>query len=126
MNIYHIFGLFFFSTILCLFFIPLLKFYAPRWGLIDKPSDRRIHTTSIPRCGGIAVFIASHVTIGLSLLLFPDSSLYKTVSWLEIFIGSLAIFIIGILDDKYSLSAWIKLGGQLIVSIFMFHKYGEF
>jgi len=109
-----------FPALFCLLTIPLLKFYAPRWGLIDNPSDRRIHTNKIPRCGGVAIFIATHLTIGLSLLLFPDLILHESVSWLEIFIGSFALFIIGIIDDKISLSAWIKLGGQLIVSILMF------
>ena len=45
--------------------VPLVKKIAPFLGLVDMPSDRRIHKTPIPRCGGIAVFLATHLALAV-------------------------------------------------------------
>ena len=36
---------------------------APRVGLIDQPGERRIHSTPIPRAGGIAVWLSFMITL---------------------------------------------------------------
>ena len=60
MSVYQTFGLFILPlNILFVVYTPLLKFYAPSWGLIDKPSDRRIHSKEIPRCGGPDIIICA-------------------------------------------------------------------
>ena len=40
--------------------------------------------------------------------------------WITIFIGSLALLLIGIFDDRFDMKAWFKLLGQLGVAVFMF------
>ena len=108
------------SALICVVFVPLLKKYAVAWGLVDEPSERRIHTTPIPRCGGIAIFLATHLTIGGFILFGNGSGDGQLSLWLELLIGSAILLIIGLLDDKYSLSAWVKLGGQLVIASLMF------
>ena len=49
-----------------------------------------------------------------------NMELVKLALWLELLLGSSILLIIGLLDDKYSLSAWMKLGGQLVVASLMF------
>ena len=74
----------------------------------------------IPRCGGIAVFLATHLTI-IGFILYDNKSALEQISlWTELFLGSGILLIIGFIDDKYSISAWLKLLAQIVLSIFMF------
>ena len=40
--------------------------WAPRLGLVDYPSDRKVHTRPTPRGGGLAIFAAVSVVFPLS------------------------------------------------------------
>ena len=51
------------ALVTALVLVPLVKKVAPFLGLVDEPSERRIHKTPIPRCGGIAVFTATHIAL---------------------------------------------------------------
>ena len=37
---------------------PVARVVAVRWGAIDKPSGRKIHSSPIPRLGGLAIWVA--------------------------------------------------------------------
>ncbi len=43
------------ATVLCLLLTP----FAKRIGLLDHPSERKVHQSSIPLVGGPAVYLAS-------------------------------------------------------------------
>ena len=47
---------------------PLMKKMGIRLGAVDHPSERKVHTTPIPRIGGLAVFLAFTATMALSNL----------------------------------------------------------
>ncbi len=102
--------------------VPWVKRIAPALGLVDEPDERRIHKVPIPRCGGIAVFAATH--IGLLIVFFGPwrnlAGVTQIREWTFIFVGSLALLLIGTFDDHFGLRAWIKLFGQLGVALFMF------
>jgi len=102
--------------------VPLVKKIAPFLGLVDMPSDRRIHKTPIPRCGGIAVFVATH--LALAVVFFgPWHELAGSIQlpeWIVLFAGSLALLLIGLIDDRFGMRAWFKLFGQLAVSLLMY------
>lgn len=102
--------------------VPWAKKIAPRLGMVDEPDERRIHTVAMPRCGGIAVFAATHLAI-LVVFLGPWRNLAGAIQireWLVVFTGSFALLLIGILDDHVGIRAWFKLFGQLGVALFMF------
>ena len=40
-------------------FTPIVKILAIRIGAMDKPDARKVHHGSIPRLGGLAIFIGS-------------------------------------------------------------------
>lgn len=102
--------------------IPLVKRIAPALGLVDIPSDRRIHKVSVPRCGGIAVFIATH--LALAVIFFgPWKNLEGSIhlkEWAVLFGASLALLLIGLVDDRFGMKAWFKLLGQLLIAITMY------
>ncbi len=86
---------------------PLVKSFAYKVGAIDVPRDnRRMHTTPIPRLGGLAIFIAFF----LSALLF--GKLDRQMQ--GILLGAVVIEILGVFDDIFALKAIPKL----IVQIF--------
>ncbi|MCK5675766.1 MAG: hypothetical protein KAH99_01975, partial [Verrucomicrobia bacterium] len=102
--------------------VPLVKKVAPRLGLVDEPSERRIHKTPVPRCGGIAVFVATHIALIVAFL-GPWRDLAGAIhlqEWGFIFAGSLALLLFGLFDDRFGMRAWLKLFVQLGVALLMF------
>ncbi len=88
---------------------PLVKHLANRVGAIDVPKDgRRMHTVPIPRMGGLAIFLG----FLLSTLIFY-SDLRSDRGLQSILLGAILIVILGVFDDKYTLSAKLKLVVQL-------------
>ena len=59
---------FFVSMILTRIFIAV----GPRLGLMDEPGERRVHTTSVPRAGGLAIWIAFTIVLWAADTIFPN------------------------------------------------------
>nr|WP_263324830.1 MraY family glycosyltransferase [Neobacillus sp. Marseille-Q6967] len=88
---------------------PLVKKFAYRIGATDKPNHRKVHQATMPRLGGLAIYISFLVGI---FMLNPE-----TPASFAILLGSLIIVITGICDDLFELSAKIKLMGQLAAAL---------
>ena len=88
---------------------PLVKKLAIAIGAIDKPDPRKVHQKIMPRLGGLAIYI-SFIIGFLALGLMNRETL-------PIIIGCTIIIITGILDDKFTLSAKVKLLGQIVAAI---------
>ncbi|SHF76633.1 glycosyltransferase family 4 protein [Ornithinibacillus halophilus] len=110
----------FFSKLLIAFLISLLstwlltypiKKLSVKFGVVDFPNYRKIHTKVTPRLGGLAIFLGA--LIG-SFYLQPSHEHLP-----EIFFGAVTILITGILDDKYNIRPVIKLTGQIIAASFL-------
>jgi UDP-GlcNAc:undecaprenyl-phosphate GlcNAc-1-phosphate transferase len=90
---------------------PLVKILAHRVGAIDVPTDeRRMHTSPIPRLGGLAIFFGF---ITAALLFCPMTSQVK-----GILLGGVFIIVLGVFDDIMALSAKVKLVGQIVAALF--------
>ncbi|WP_313892632.1 MraY family glycosyltransferase [Psychrobacillus sp.] len=87
---------------------PLVIKLAHIIGAVDKPSERKVHANVMPRLGGLAIFIA--VVVGYFV-----AGLYEA-KITGIIVGALIIIVLGIIDDKYELSAKIKLLGQILAA----------
>ncbi|WP_352419507.1 MraY family glycosyltransferase [Proteiniborus sp.] len=86
---------------------PLAKYTAKKIGAIDVPKDdRRVHKVPIPRLGGLAIYLASII----SMLIFLPID--KTM--VSIMIGGTIIVITGIIDDVKPMSARWKLFFQIL------------
>ncbi len=82
--------------------VPVLRFFAFRWGILDQPSERKIHHQPIPLLGGLAIFFSFFLVLFLSRgHLFPRA--LSVHHWLGFFFGALFLVIGGFLDDKYNL-----------------------
>jgi UDP-GlcNAc:undecaprenyl-phosphate GlcNAc-1-phosphate transferase len=88
------------------FLTALLIRWAPRLGLVDYPSERKVHTQPTPRGGGLAIFTA------VSLVPLAATEI-SVIQWLL----ATAIVLLGLLDDLWSLRWQLRLQIQLGVSI---------
>ncbi len=92
---------------------PLARNVGSRWGFMDQPSQRKIHSTPIPRVGGVAVFLAFMV----ALLLFGRLFYIRQV--IGIFLGATVVSGVGLWDDRWSLRPLSKLVGQVVGAVIL-------
>jgi len=109
-----------FLTSLIISFIatPYVKKLAVKVGAVDAPNQRKVHTRTMPRMGGLAIYLGYVVAF---FLFVPDASMGEM---LGIFIGSTIVMVVGMLDDKYQLSPKWKLLGQLIAASIVVIPFG--
>lgn len=82
---------------------PLSRQIAMRMGVVDKPSQRKIHQGQMPLMGGLAIYVA----FAISLLLFsPPQYLIELGAVLS---GAASLAFIGFLDDRFILGTRIRL-----------------
>lgn len=83
---------------------PLSLIFIKKLGLFDDPKTHKhpaiIHKKPIPRGGGIPLFIGIVIT---SILFIPIT---KTI--IALFIASLIALVVGVLDDKFDLSPYLR------------------
>jgi len=94
---------------------PAVKSLAFRIGAVDRPNARKVHTRVMPRLGGLAIY-ASFLAGFFALLPFlPDGMLgaYDRRFISALLAGGAIIVLIGALDDRFELSAKVKLLGQI-------------
>lgn len=77
-------------------------------GLVDQPGGRKVHERSIPLVGGISIITG----IGIAAL-FNSLVLETIQTYGYPFIAILAILLMSVLDDRFDLSAKIRLGIQI-------------
>lgn len=87
---------------------PLVIKLAHKIGAVDKPNARKVHAKIMPRLGGLAIFIG--VIVGY----FTGGLHNEKITGITV--GALIIVLVGVLDDKYELSAKYKLVGQLLAA----------
>ncbi len=104
------------SFILALFVTPAVRSLAHRWNLVDMPGDeRRIHTTPIPRIGGLAIVLAYAGAFGILFASgFSAGNLARDAFPVvgRLLPAAIVIFFTGMLDDIYGLKPWQKFAGQ--------------
>jgi UDP-GlcNAc:undecaprenyl-phosphate/decaprenyl-phosphate GlcNAc-1-phosphate transferase len=102
-----------FTLVLCFLLTvcitPLVKKLAIGIGATDKPDPRKVHQKVMPRLGGLAIYISFMIGFLASGMLNLET--------LPIIIGCTIIIITGILDDKFTLSAKVKLLGQIVAAV---------
>jgi UDP-GlcNAc:undecaprenyl-phosphate GlcNAc-1-phosphate transferase len=95
-------------------FTPLMGRLAINLDVVSRPDGvRRLHQRVTPLWGGIAVSIGLILGIGSLYALTPiEFASAKLVPWLCVSVCMLCL--LGMADDRFTLSAHAKLGGQLL------------
>lgn len=127
--------LFLIPCLLSLVITGIARRMALRWGLMDAPGHRKVHTVATPRNGGIGIFwgLAAPILAGIAAITFlpadalipPDAPnrelLLKYLGGmlahrplaLLLVACTLGIHLVGLLDDRKALPPWPKLVAQL-------------
>ncbi|HEX2513264.1 MAG TPA: MraY family glycosyltransferase [Chloroflexota bacterium] len=101
---------------------PLAKGLARRVGVLDQPSQRKVHLSPTPLMGGLAIyagFWASVLAISRFQVAAPEVFLPDTTRELAaIFVATLTLMVVGVVDDKLrgGLPPGTKLAAQLVAA----------
>lgn len=104
----------------CFLLVPLIRRLGVRIKIVDLPNYRKIHNVPVPCTGGIAIYVAFFVTVGVLLLLSPLMYLLEINKLTGLFIASTLLFLLGIYDDKRQIKAIYKLLCQIVIIIIAF------
>ncbi len=103
------------SFILATFFAPLVIRFAKRIGAVDDPLTHKhpaiLHTKPTPRAGALAFYLAFLVA---GLLFLPLTKI--TVG---IYVAAGFTTLVGVIDDKFDLSPYLRLMGLLPIAAAM-------
>jgi len=95
----------------------LVRRFARSIGAVVPPRPDRWHRASTPTMGGIAIAAATAIAFFVAaarLSLFEDVLL-----WASVLAASLAMFVVGVLDDRLQLSPLAKLVASLAIGAFL-------
>lgn len=125
------------ALVVSLWIVSWVKRHALRLGLIDMPNERKVHTSPIPRGGGLGIWLGvlSVFTLGTLALalasysptMVPESipenvrqmvpGLWSKLSsiWLLLAGGSV-VAILGLMDDRYGLDWQVRIAVEFAVA----------
>ena len=89
--------------------IPFTAYMAPRLGLLDQPSERKVHSAPMPRVGGIAIVPCALFGV---LMLAPQDKVI-----LSYLLGAFVLFVFGLWDDRREIGHYFKFTGQFIAAL---------
>jgi UDP-GlcNAc:undecaprenyl-phosphate GlcNAc-1-phosphate transferase len=119
---------------------PVSRRLAHKWGVLDQPSQRKVHLNPTPLLGGLAVYAAFWLAV-LIVSRFevasPEIFLPATTRELgAIFAATLTLMLVGFADDKWKTGGGVppraKLAGQLVAAAvavaggLQLHVFGAF
>lgn len=121
------------SFVLASVLTRVVRSLALRWNIVDKPGERKIHVEAKPLLGGAAIVLAFYITIAVGVVIALQFSEFGT-AWLQmhvtsflgddtlrkllgLFLGSLIVFVLGVVDDIVMLNPEKKLVGQIIAAV---------
>jgi UDP-GlcNAc:undecaprenyl-phosphate GlcNAc-1-phosphate transferase len=101
---------------LSLLLTPVAKNIGIRLGALDIPNERKVHTSPIPRTGGLAIFVSFFLTVGLVNSFETGVSDLMVIDRQMVFLlgGGLVAFGIGLFDDFHRLGPKCKFFFQII------------
>ena len=120
------------SYLLCFLLSVALSLLLTRWvrnyanarGWVATPElDRHVHTTSVPRLGGVAIFVSFMVVAGLAMLLprwtgitlaMPARAMFSILG------AAFIIFLLGLYDDVRFVGPYWKFGIQSLAAVWLY------
>ena len=100
----------------CALVVPVAIVLSRRTGLIAQPGGRHAHANPTPLLGGLALFAGFAAAV---LIFLPG---YANTPGLLVVSGLAAGFLI--IDDRRSMSPWVKLGVQVFLSLLAVVVFG--
>lgn len=108
------------SFLLAVTLTPLVRAFAIRFGIVDQPDNqRKLHARVVARAGGTAVLFSVLATCALAsfkldLLAISPGQYFP---YLALLTAMVAIWLLGLADDIWTLRGRQKLAGQIAIAI---------
>lgn len=96
---------------------PFARRLALRWGAIDVPDARRVHDTPTPRFGGLAIAAGVLLVAWTARLIPGPAEVLDPRPLLGLTCAALPILALGMADDRWSVSPWVKLVVQTCAAL---------
>lgn len=108
------------AFVIALILTPIFRDISRSFNIVDRPGYRKVHAYPMPRVGGIAIAIA----YGVSLTSFSRSgggALAESIHpALRLIPGAALVFLIGLIDDFFSLKPVVKILGLIVAASVVF------
>src|SRR5258708_2696294 len=119
------FAIFFLSLLFSFVLTRYVRDFASRRGWVAVPSqERHLHSTPLPRLGGVAIFISFSLgMLAAALMASYIPYLHSAVSLktlLTILVPACLVFLLGVYDDLYSAGPYVKFAVQALAATMLF------
>jgi UDP-GlcNAc:undecaprenyl-phosphate/decaprenyl-phosphate GlcNAc-1-phosphate transferase len=92
---------------------PVTRQLALSWGVVDQPSQRKIHREPIPLLGGLAILAAVLVAV---MLFSPEDFIREFGGVLA---GCLWLAFVGYVDDRNGMNPRVKFSAQILAGVIL-------
>ena len=120
--LFYLIFIFSFSFFTCIFLIPYVCRLGLQFNVLDKKEDRKLNFNNQVRLGGLAIIIPFYLSIFLSYLTNTLNYQFLNIDFgqfipliIVIIAGSLSFYTLGLSDDLFSLSPFLRLAIQILV-----------
>jgi len=103
--------------ILCFCLVPFARKIGFRMGIVDLPNYRKIHFKPTPCSGGLAIYFAFFLSLGIMYFFFLPKDIFRLKDIMGLFVGSTLLLGLGIYDDIRQIRARIKFVWQIVIAI---------
>lgn len=111
-------GAFLVALLATLAVTPVARMLALRMGVVDHPSERKVHANPVPYLGGVAIIVAFVAAmLGGAVLQGVSGSYLKIGTLLG---GGLVLAAIGLWDDLRVVPGWIKVPVELALGVALY------
>jgi UDP-GlcNAc:undecaprenyl-phosphate GlcNAc-1-phosphate transferase len=119
------FAIFFLSLLFSFVLTRYVRDFASRRGWVAIPSqERHLHSSPLPRLGGVAIFISFSLSMVAAVLVafyVPHlRSALPLKTLLTILVPASIVFLLGVYDDLYTVGPYVKFAVQSLAATMLF------
>jgi len=119
------FAIFFLSLLFSFVFTRYVRDFACRRGWVAVPSqDRHLHSSPLPRLGGVAIFLSFSLSMLAAAVLASYlpylHSAFSPKTLVTILVPASLVFLLGLYDDLYSVGPYSKFAVQALAATMLF------
>jgi UDP-GlcNAc:undecaprenyl-phosphate GlcNAc-1-phosphate transferase len=119
------FAIFFLSLLFSFVLTRYVRDFASRRGWVAVPSqERHLHSSPLPRLGGVAIFISFALSMSAAAVMaayIPHlHAAFSLKTLLTILAPASLVFLLGVYDDLYTVGPYVKFAVQSIAAVMLF------